>query len=442
MYQPHPKQIEAHLDPHKRKLLFWGRQVGKTYWSIQHAWINAAQRQGRYFVVFRTYKQAKDVVWKQYLSLIPKELRQKTNDTELSVTFPYLKGKMKMPWGEEIEIQHDDNKPPSSIQLLGSDEADSHRGMYAHGIIFDEYAKQNPDNWSQVYEPMFSTTDGWAVFMSTPLGYNHWYDMVEYASSHPDSWFYSEATWRDNPAVTRHFIENARDEAKEKGTLNFFLQEYELEFRSVEGSVFPDFDRKVHVVNPDKIPQNGTIYIGIDFGWDAPTAVIFMLVDYEGKWWVFDEIYVRQTLISSLIPIIKSKLADKRLTLAVGDSAQAEHIAQIQTAGIPIIPVKKIKDSIPLGINLIAEKIKPRQQLSGIPQPNLFISSHCKNFIREMEQYRYPEKRELRNYSELPIDEDNHGPDALRYIALQLRYGTQNKERPIPRPKFNEWGLL
>lgn len=440
-YRPHEKQRLAHVDNHRRKLLFWGRQVGKTMWGMNHAWMEAVRIQGRYFIVFKTYKQAKEVVWKQYLQEIPPELRAKTNDTELSITFPYIRGKIRLPGHDWMEIEHDPSQPPSSIQLLGSDEADSHRGMKAHGIIFDEYSKQNPDNWAAVYEPMFSTTNGWAVFMSTPLGYNHWYDMVEYAKTNPKVWYYSEATWRDNPSVTEDFIIGAKKEAEAKGELNTFLQEYELEFRSVEGSVYPTFDRHIHVVDPLDIPREGTIYVGIDFGWDAPTAVVFMRVDYEGKWWVFDEIYVRQTTIADLIPIIRHKLGDERITLMVGDSAQAEHIAVLQGAGFPIIPVKKIQDSIPLGINLVAEKLKPRIMLAGLPRPMLFIGQNCKDLIRELEQYRYPEKKDNRNFSELPVDEDNHGPDALRYIALQLKYGSPTRQRPYPKLKLNSFGL-
>lgn len=442
-YKPHKKQVEAHMAVPKRSALLWGRQVGKTYWSVNHTWINAVRKQGRYIIVFKTYRQAHEVVWKQYLQTIPEALRKKTNENELYIELPYIKGNIKLPDGTEEYIEHDVNQPPSSIQFLGSDQADSHRGMKVSGMIFDEYGDQEPDNWSTVYEPMLSTTDGWAIFMGTPKGYNHWYDLVQYAQDNPDDWFYSEATWRDNPAVGRSFIVQVRKEAEARGTLNSFLQEYELQFRSVEGAVYPEFKRQIHVLPAnDPLPEQLTIYAGIDFGWDNPTACLFVGIDFDDNWYIFDEIYARATTINDLVPIIQGKLAGKRMTLMVGDSAQAEHIGNLQQQGFPIVPVKKRNDSITLGIGLISNKLKPRIQLAGQPKPKLFITNNCKNFILELEQYKYPEAKKERNPGEIPVKKNDHGPDALRYLALHLKYGIVEQDKPIKSGlQFNEFGL-
>ena len=163
-YRPHPKQVEAHLafltSKYKRGVLLWGRQSGKSYWSVNHAWLSAVIEQGRYFVVFKTYRQAHEVVWRQYVPLIPKELVYKKNEQDLLIELNYVKGPVKLPDGTLIEVEHDENKPRSTIQLLGSDQADLHRGFRANGMVFDEYADQNPDNWDAVYKHFFTTTDG------------------------------------------------------------------------------------------------------------------------------------------------------------------------------------------------------------------------------------------------------------------------------------------
>lgn len=432
VYRPHPAQAKAHVDTHKRKLLFWGRQVGKTMWSVNHAYIEAVKKQGNYFIVFKTYTQAHQVVWKQYLTQIPESLRKvsKINNDELSITFPYLKGKVILPGGEEVLIEHDTSQPPSSIRLLGSDQAESHRGIKAHGIIFDEYADQNPDNWDAVYQPMFSTTDGWAAFLSTPKGYNHWEQLVREAQDHPELWYYSEATWRDNPMITKQFIDGVREEAVRRNKLSTFLQEYELEFRSVEGAVYPDFDRKIHVVKPKDIPTEGVIYAGVDFGFENPTAVCFMIVDYAGIHWQWDEIYVTHTTINDLADIIWAKLGDRKLTLMVGDSAQAEHIANLQSKGFPIVPVSKIRDSIQLGINLISQQLKPRIQLAGPPKPSTFIGSNCIHTIYEFEQYKYPENKNDLNPKEIPLKANDH----MCFVAQTL-ITTDKGEVPIYKVK-------
>jgi len=443
-YKPHKKQVQAHVafltGGYKRGVLLFGRQTGKTYFSVHHALISAMMKQGRYFIVFSTYKQAKEVVWRQYMGLIPKEIIfGEPNKQDLLIEFQYLKGPIKLPDGEVIEVEHDQSKPRSTLQLLGSDQADSHRGFRADGIVFDEYGDQDPNNFKEVYEPMFSTTDGWAIFMGTPRGYNHFYDLIQFARD-DDRWYYLEATWRDSPYVKREFISEVRAEAEKRGMLSGFMQEYELEFRSVQGAVFPTFNRKVHVIRPDQVPQDLTIYAGIDFGFHT-TACVFVGIDHDQNWYVFDEVYGKEQILLDIMPRIKDKIADQRLVLMVGDSQAKDAIQTMIQKGFPIVPVIKRTDSIVHGLDLIRAKLKPRIQLLGPPRPTLFVSSVCKNFIQEMEQYKYPEDKPERNASELPVKENDHGPDALRYLVLHLRYGVQKDDKLPAPPKMNEYGI-
>lgn len=445
-YSPHPKQVAAHLafltGGYKRGVLLMGRQSGKTYFATNHAWLSAVISQGRYFVVFKTYKQAHEVVWRQYVPLIPKELVYKKNEQDLLIELNYVKGPVILPDGTKIEVEHDETKPRSTIQLLGSDQSDSHRGFKANGIIFDEYADQDPNNWDAVYKHFFTTTDGWAIFMGTPRGFNHFYEQINYAKEN-DRWFYLEATWRDSPYVKREFIMEERDEAEKQGKLSTFLQEVELEFRAVQGAVYPQFDRKVHIVRPSDIPEELTVYIGIDFGFHT-TAALFVGIDKDQNWYVFDEVYGREEILTDIEPRLRDKLGDKRLVLAVGDSASKDAI-ETMARRWPIVPVVKKTDSIIHGIDLIRQKLKPRIQLVGSPKPSLFISSVCKNLIKEMEAYKYPEDKPERNPDEVPMKLDDHGPDALRYLMLHLKYGIQ-KDDKFPKnsvlKEANSYGLL
>ena len=453
VYAPHPKQIAAHratlVDGYKRATLFWGRQVGKTMWSVNHAWISALMKQGQYFIVFRTYSQASQVVWKQYLHLIPPELIKHVDNDDLRITFHHIQGPVKIPGIGWIKVEHDPDQPPSTLRLLGSDQAESHRGNKAHGIIFDEYADQNPENWETVYKYFFTTTKGWAVFMGTPKGYNHWYDMLEYSKDHPERWYYSRATWRDNPNVDEEFVVAEREEADKKGQLNSFLQEMELEFRAVQGSVYPMLDRDVHVVKPDEVP-NGTLYITIDFGWavDHPTAVNFVKIDIEDRWWVYDEIHVTQTPLEDIIKMIKLKAGEDRIVSVIGDSARPDLIAVCAKEGLPIIGANKGPNSsgrsVPSGIALLGARMKPRLQLVGVPKPQIFFSSVCKETLLEFEQYKYAEPKKDRPPSEEPVKKYDNHPDALRYLALHLKYASGHLDNKgiDAMPQMGEYGLL
>lgn len=429
------KQALAHKaflqDGYKRGVLLWGRQSGKTFFSVQHAWIVALKDQGRYFIVFKTYKQAHEVVWRQYVSLIPPELIYKTNEQDLLIELHYIENTpLTLPSGEKIVINHDKSQPRSTIQLLGSDQADSHRGFKGRGIIFDEYADQDPNNWDAVYKHFFSTTDGWAIFMGTPRGYNHFYDLVQDSQENP-RWFYQEATWRDSPYIKKEFIEEEREEAKRKGTLSTFLQEVELEFRSVQGSVYPDFNRNVHLFKPGTEPDDLTFYGAIDFGWHT-TAFLLVGIDKDQNWWIVDEVYGREETLDSIIPRIQARIGDKRLVMMVADSANRDAI-EVMQRHFPVVGINKTMDSkgYATGIALITEKLKPRLQLAGPPRPSLFVSRVCRNFVIEMESYRFPEEKPDRNPTDIPLKDNDHGPDAIRYLALHMKFGLINKNRPI-----------
>jgi hypothetical protein len=418
---------------------------GKTFFSTQHAWISAVLKQGRYFIVFQTYKQAHEVVWRQYVPLIPKELIHKKNEQDLLIELNYIENTpIKLPNGETIMVNHDKTKPRSTIQLLGSDQADTHRGFKGDGIIFDEYATQNPDHWDAVYKHFFTTTNGWAIFMGTPRGYNHFYDLVEFAKE-DDRWFYQQATWRDSPYVKKEFIDEERAEATKKGTLSTFLQEVELEFRAVQGAVYPSFNREVHIVKPHDIPDDLTYYGAIDFGWHT-TAFLLLGVDKDQNWYVIDEVYGREETLTDVMPRIRDKLADKRISLIIGDSANRDAI-EIMGKEYPMMGVNKANDTkgYQMGISLVTEKLKPRIQLTGPPKPTLFFSSVCKNLIREIEAYRFPEDKPERNPSDVPVKEDDHGPDALRYLFLQLKFGLVKDEKPLKfeiERQTNQYGIL
>jgi hypothetical protein len=448
-WKPHDKQAELLkgylVDDVKRGVALFGRQTGKTMSAVELAKLAAITHQGTYFMVFKTYNQAEQVVWKQYIHLIEPELIYKANADSLTIELNYLSGPVKIPGVGWVKVNHDPNQPRSRIRLLGSDQADTHRGNKANGIIFDEYQGQNPENFTSVYEPMFNTTNGWALFMGTPQGYNHFYDLVQKARTDKD-WFYLEATWRDNPYVLPDAIARARKEAEKDGNLNSFLQEYELEFRKLDRAVYTEFDRNVHVIpTSDPLPDEGQHWATIDFGYvkDHPTAINFVKIDLDGNWWVYDEINVWETPLEDIIQMIKQRTSAVRLQGIIGDSARPDLIASMQKEGLPVIPAYKNPGSKQSGIMLMKQKLKPKLQLIGPPKPSLYVSANCKETILNFEQYKYKEPSMGRAQSEDPIKEFDDHLDGLRYLALHFKYGlTQNTgDWGTKKTSFNQYGL-
>ena len=56
---------------------------------------------------------------------------------------------------------------------------------------------------------MLEENNGWAIFITTPRGRNHAYDMLNYARSKPD-WFAETLTARDTEALTQESSTRAK----------------------------------------------------------------------------------------------------------------------------------------------------------------------------------------------------------------------------------------
>ena len=110
---------------------------------------------------------------------------------------------------------------------------------------------------------------------------------------------------------------------------------------------------------------------------------------------------------------------------------------------LPVIAAPKRQNSVTSGIILLNQKLWPRARIHGPPEPELYVTSNCRQTIYQMENYKYKEHKENRPISELPVKADDDHPDGLRYLALHLKYGIIQQDKPIPKTvSFNEYGLL
>jgi hypothetical protein len=450
-YQPFKIQADAHraflVDKFQRGMLYWSRRTGKTMWSMNQIMLSAALNQGPHHIVFKEYQQAETVAWNQYLHLIPKEMiLGEPNKSTLTVAFQYMNGPVKLPDGTVIMAQADYSKPPSTLRFLGSDKADSHRGGESMGMIFDEYQDQDPYGWEYVYKYFFATTGGWAAFMGTAKSNDHWNEMLDYAKNSPD-WYFSKATWRNNPMIKPEWIEQERKEAEAKGELGPFLQETELIPFTTQGAVYPMFNKDIHLVKPDEVPEEGTDYVALDFGFAEghPMAACFVRITRDDIWYQWDEIHGTGIQMDDLIAEIKIKLGDRRLAGIVADSARPDLIDYMAAKGMPVIPAPKKQNSVPAGIQLFSRRLRPKIQVIGEPKPNFFITANCKKTIYDFEHYRYKEVKKDRHPMELPEKKFDDSLDALRYLELFFKYGHPKDDKPPTSSlakEFNSYGLL
>ena len=224
-YEPRDYQIpflRAMANGCKNACLVWHRRSGKdlTAWNFMIA--AAFERVGNFFYYFPTGELGRRVVWngktrdgKTFLDFIPKGTIARKHETAMRIEL--INGSM--------------------IQIVGTDDVDRAAvGTSAHGAIFSEYSIQNPDAALYI-SPILKETGGWTVYVYTPRGHNHGYDL--YSNTLPlDSWF-TEKLGIDKTLTMK---DSDLDEERVIGKSESFLQQdYYCSFEaSLEGAYFGD----------------------------------------------------------------------------------------------------------------------------------------------------------------------------------------------------------
>ena len=118
-----------------------------------------------------------------------------------------------------IERKRDDQmmlklRNGSIYQCVGSDQPDRLVGANPNLVIFSEFALADPSCWDYI-RPILNENGGTAIFISTPRGYNAFWDLMQ-AAKEGESWFSETLTVDDTsrpdgtPIVTVEMIEEDR----------------------------------------------------------------------------------------------------------------------------------------------------------------------------------------------------------------------------------------
>lgn len=187
----------------KRLALAWHRRAGKDDVCLHWAATAAMERVGPYWHMLPQANQARKAIWdavnprtgrRRIDDAFPAEIRESTRETDMFIRF----------------------KNGSTWQVVGSDNYDALVGSPPVGIVFSEYALADPAAWA-LLRPILAENGGWALFISTTRGRNHFHKLVEYAKT-SDGWYGETLTVEDTGAIPMAAIENERKElAAERG---------------------------------------------------------------------------------------------------------------------------------------------------------------------------------------------------------------------------------
>jgi hypothetical protein len=209
-------------------------------------WHDGSDREAWY--VAPTYKQARRDLWRP-LKRLAKPFIASSNETTMTVEL--IRG--------------------GRISLHGADNYDSLRGAGLNGLVLDEYADIAPEAWTEALRPMLSDRIGQALFIGTPEGFNHFYDLhSEAATGAKPDWRAWHFTTLEGGNVPPEEIAAARADLDEK----VFRQEYEASFESLyKGRTYYAFDR-AHNVRPVAFDKTRPIIWAMDFNVNPMASVI------------------------------------------------------------------------------------------------------------------------------------------------------------------------
>lgn len=404
-YKPRPYQVPI-LDAiinkgYKRVIGILPRRAGKdiTAWNLCIR--EALKRVGTYYYVFPTYAQAKKVIWdastidgKRFINeYIPDELVESKNSQEMKIRF--ING--------------------SLIQMVGSDNIDGLVGTNPLGVVFSEYAIQDPRAYNFL-RPILMANDGWCVFISTPRGKNHMWELWNIAKANPDEWFAYKLTVEDTGHISLHEIE--REKAQGLMSEDFIQQEFYCSFdMGVEGSYYAKYLDKMRVKGQiGAVPWESSfkVHTAWDIGVrDSTTIIFFQTVGQTVR--IIDCYENSKVGLEHYIKILQQKPYQYGKHIAPHDMAVKEF-------GTGMTRMEKARQ---LGIIFtLAPNLSIEDGIEAVRScfSKIWIDEvECKSLLKSLENYRQEWDSKRKVYKGHPLhDFSSHWADAMRYLAISL----------------------
>jgi hypothetical protein len=464
-WKPHPKQVEVVSSSARNRVVSAGRRFGKSdiggHELIPEAFLTFSQRvqlkeenkRREFWIVGPEYSDSEKEFRVIYNSM--KKLGMPFDKP--GTYYDAIHGSMHISaWDGVFQVHAQSAKIPDTLV-----------GEGLSGVILAEAAKLKERVWTKFIRPTLSDFEGWALFSSTPEGKNWFYDAYRKGKDpkNPDWSSWRCPAWLNpyvykTPTRTAHVKklqalmkdDNPRYRSMSVGdivqefnliidseiqslimdiTEESFNQEIGADFSEFVGRVFKNFDEEVHVGDFVFDPTWET-YGAVDYGFTNPSVWLLIQVGPWGDVRVLDEMYEPGLTAEEFAKEIKRRgLCPEGLRTfypdpaSPGDTRQLESILKVRSTGGTGGELKPRLDRI-------RQALKTRPVTLPVDHPDrhpeLTIDRRCVNMIREMNDYRYPEKRSQQdtNHVEAPMKKDDHAPEALgRFYAG--KFGTPDR---------------
>lgn len=302
-FQLHDGQLEIFNDPARFKVVAAGRRFGKSYLAAISMLCEALQLENsegydvsdkEVYYVAPTFDQAKKIMWPllKRLGKLEKEGGVIASTVENTAVCTLINGRR--------------------ISIKGADRPDLLRGVGLSYVVLDEYAFMKPDVWQQIIRPALADVEGKALFIGTPDGKNHFFDIFEFAKAHGPSWKAWQFESLTNPTLNPDEIKQAIESSNM--SIATAKQEFGASFNAGGGNILPEALWKF---GPE--PKDGDWFIAVDpAGFTSAGSIkkgvlklrddtaIAIVKAHMGGWWVKEIITGKWDVRETALRIIKA----------------------------------------------------------------------------------------------------------------------------------------
>ena len=413
-YKPTTSQIDFHKSEARFKLAVCGRRFGKSTMAARDIEPLLFEPNKRFWIVGPTYYLGEKefrVIWQDLM--INMGL---ANDRRIRKSYNKKQGNMfiEFPWNTIIEVR-------------SATDPDSLVGEKLSGVIMAEAAKHNKDTWDKYIRPSLSDEKGFAVFTTTPEGYNWLYYLYLEALKPENA---DIEAWRI-PSWENYIVYPGGREDPEIKLMertmpdDRFRQEIGAEFTTFVGKIYPEFDPTVHIraheYNPDW-PN----YQFWDFGFVNALCCLDVQVSPFDEVFVWREFYENGVRLEDALQSYKymSHPEGYRVDYAFGDAADPEAITTINKMWSPCIGLMEAKKNWRQGVEVVKRFLSSREsgdrEDDSLPSVGLYVDSACEETIKEFMIYQMASTNSKNDPVERPTKKNDHAMDALRYGLMHL----------------------
>ncbi|MBX4215760.1 terminase family protein [Candidatus Parcubacteria bacterium] len=222
---PFRHQAEILNDAHPVKVPCLGRQAGKTLMGGDASLDGHGPRDGNWIPLYRGALHGASIYW------VTKDYPTSTK------IWRDIKSCLRS-WGGELDKSEMERRigfpGDGSLTIRSASDPDSLRGDTIDGLVGDEVAFWHPDALNTL-RPALAVRRGWQLLISTPNGFDFFYDEWRKGDEHTDEDY---ASWQMPSSVNPAFSEEEFEKARARLNANVFAREYLAEFAVTDGSIF------------------------------------------------------------------------------------------------------------------------------------------------------------------------------------------------------------